>query len=169
MYAFFKSHSVRRLIATAAIAIVIAAFVARMVVEQRTAKWSDENERLASAVAPLKTSTQDVDVLHDLIRDFLARKQIIDSMASHSSPAAEVLAELSRLPRTIVLTHVRIDDLRLSAIGNSSGENEVNDMITRLGTSRFIGSPRIRKLDGPRHRDLGPNAWVFQVEMDLRP
>ncbi len=171
MYAFFfKSRPMPQLIGTAAMLIVIAAFVARMIVAQRIEKQLAENDRLASAIVLLKKNTEEIEPLRGLIQDFLARKATVEVIQEHSSPAAEVLAELSRLPRAIVFTHVRIDELRLLAIGNASGENEVNEMITLLGTSRFIGRPRIRKLDGPRkHRDLGPNTWVFEVEMDLRP
>jgi Tfp pilus assembly protein PilN len=170
MYASFKSDPIRLLISIAAIAIVVAAFVARVIVAQRIEQQLAENDRLASALVPLKEKTREIDALRDLIAGFLAKKQVIEHIASRSSPAAEVLAELSRLPRTIVFTQVRIDDMRLLATGNASGESEVSEMITRLRASRFIRGAQTRKLDAlPEHGDFGPHARVFEIAMDLQP
>ena len=108
-----------RLFLAAAAALVVAAFAGRAFVLQRADAQLAENELLLAALAPLREETRERDLMREEIGDLLARKQIAETLDRHSSPAAEALAELSRLPRDIVLTRVEIDGMRLAATGSS--------------------------------------------------
>ena len=159
----------RRLIVAGVLAIVLAAFAARLLISQRIQAQQAENESLTRAIEALGKVAALGDALHELIADLLARKQIIENLETRSSPAAEALADLSRLPDTIVLARVQIEGLRLEATGVARGDGAAEDMIDRLGKMRFIRNPRVARLDAPlAHPGFGPGSRAFVAEMDLR-
>ena len=90
-------------------------------------------------------------------------------MREYSSPAAEVFAELSRLPNDIVLTRAAASEMQLVATGVARSEAAARKMVEQLGASRFITNPRIAKIDpAPASDPFGAEARTFQLEADLK-
>ena len=96
-----------------------------------------------------------------MLEDFLARKQIIETIAPAAAPAAEALAELSQLPRAIVLKELNLERLHLVATSVVRREEDVQAMMAKLGASRLFGNPRVRTRD--------PKTGATEIETELRP
>jgi Tfp pilus assembly protein PilN len=58
-------------------------------------------------------------------------------------PAAEALAELSRLPQKVVLQSVTVEMNRLTAIGEAASESDLAAVLPVLQGARFIAKARI--------------------------
>lgn len=158
-----------RLVASVALATLVGAFGVRTFVAQRVEAQQAENKQLEAALRPLRRETAEVDALRDMIADYFARSQVAKVLAEESSPAAEAFAELSRLPREIVLTHAQANGMQLVATGVARTEAATRQMLEQLGAMRYIMNPRIAKIDpAPAHDPYGPDARVFQLEADLR-
>jgi Tfp pilus assembly protein PilN len=156
-----KAHPIAAAIGAIAIASVIVALVARVLITQATTRQVAENDRLERALAPLLDKVGEVDPLRSVLEDFLARKQIIETIAPAAAPAAEALAELSQLPRSIVLKELNLERLHLVATSTARREEDVQAMMAKLGASRFFTNPHVRTRD--------PKTGVTEVEMDLKP
>ena len=121
------------------------------------------------ALRPLRRETAEVDALKSAIADFMARSQVTKVLSESSSPAAEAFAELSRLPRDIVLNEARIDQMHIVAAGIARSEATARQMVEQLGKARFIVNPRIAQIDpAPAGDPYGPDARAFRLEADLR-
>ena len=152
-----------------ALATLVAAAGVRSFVAERLEAQQAENKQLEGALRSLRRETAEADALRDVIADFLSRSQVSKVLAEESSPAAEAFAELSRLPREIVLTHAQANGMQLVATGVARSEAAARQMIEQLGATRIITNPRIAKIDpAPAHDPYGPGARVFQLEADLR-
>ncbi|MSQ63392.1 MAG: hypothetical protein EXR33_06090 [Betaproteobacteria bacterium] len=60
-------------------------------------------------------------------------------------PAAEALAELSRLPKELVLRAASVEANRLTAIGEAASEADIARLLPALEQSRFIAKARVTK------------------------
>ena len=156
-----KAHPIALAIGAIAIASLIVALVARVLITQATARQIAENEHLERALLPLKDKVAEVDPLRSVLEDFLARKQIIETIAPAAAPAAEALAELSQLPRAIVLKELNLERLHLVATSVVRREEDVQAMMAKLGASRLFGNPRVRTRD--------PKTGATEIETELRP
>jgi Tfp pilus assembly protein PilO len=113
----------------------------RSLITHRIDAQREENRQLGAALKDLRRETADADALHDLIADYLSRSQIAKVMREESSPAAEAFAELSRLPRDIVLTRAQANGMQLVASGVARSEADARRMVEQLGAMRFIANP----------------------------
>jgi len=156
-----KAHPIALAIGAIAIASLIVALVARLLITQATERQMVENERLEGALSPLKSKVTEVDPLRGLLEDFLARKQIIETIAPAAAPAAEALAELSQLPRTIVLKELQLERLHLVATSVVRRDEDLQAIMAKLGASRLFTNPRVRARDA--------KTGATEIEMDLRP
>jgi Tfp pilus assembly protein PilN len=156
-----KAHPRAFAIGAIAIATLLVAFAARVLITQATARQVAENERLERALGPLKDQVVEVDPLRDLIQDFLARKQIVETIRPAAAPAAEALAELSQLPRSIVLKEVQLERMHLVATSTVRRDEDLQAVLAKLSTSRLFGNPRVRTRD--------PKTGATEIEMELRP
>ena len=121
------------------------------------------------ALRPLRRETVEVDALKSVIAGFIARHQVAKVLSESSSPAAEAFAELSRLPRDIVLNEARIDGMHLVAAGVARNEASARQMVDQLGAAHFFVNPRIAQIDpSPLGDPYGPGARAFRLEADLR-
>ena len=117
----------------------------------------------------MRRETAEVDALKDVVAGYLARHQVTKVLSESSSPAAEAFAELSRLPRDIVLTEARADAMHLVAAGVARSDAAVRQMVEQLGAARFIVNPRVAQTDpAPAGDPYGPAARMFRLEADLR-
>jgi Tfp pilus assembly protein PilN len=156
-----KAHPIAAAIGAIAIATLLVALVARVLITQATTQQLAENDRLERALAPLRDKVGEVDPLRGVLEDFLARKQIIETIAPAAAPAAEALAELSQLPRSVVLKELNLERLHLVATSVVRRDEDLQAVIAKLGTSRLLGNPRVRTRD--------PKTGTTEVEMDLKP
>lgn len=156
-----KAHPIALRIGAIAIASVIVALAARVLIAQALTRQVAENERLEQALLPLKDRVIEVDPLRDLVQDYLARKQIVETIRPAAAPAAEALAELSQLPRSIILKEVQLERLHLVATSVVRRDEDLQAMLAKLGTSRLLGNPRVRARD--------PKTGSTEIEMELRP
>ena len=141
----------------------------RSFVAHRVEAQNAENRQLEAALRPLRRETAEVDALKDAIAEYIARNQVAKVLAESSSPAAEAFAELSRLPRDIVLTEARIDAMHLVAAGVARSDTAARQMVEQLGAARFFVNPRIAQIDpAPAGDPYGPGARAFRLEADLR-
>jgi Tfp pilus assembly protein PilN len=76
-------------------------------------------------------------------------------------PAAEALAELSRLPREVVLQGVSIQANRLTAIGEAASDSDLARVLPALGQARFIGGARVTRTASPQ----GKHAFRLEAEI----
>jgi len=150
--------------------IVAGAMVLRMVITDRAAVFAAENDRLAAATRVLSERTRDVAQVRGLIADFLARKQVMEGVADASSPAAEVLAALSRLPRSVVFAGASFDGLRVVANGTAENERAANDMLAAVRAAPHVRGARLVSLDATHERGrFGADARAFQLDLELKP
>ncbi len=156
-----KAHPIAAAIGAIALASVLVALAARVLITQATTRQLAENERLERALSPLRDKVGEVDPLRGVLEDFLARKQIIETIAPAAAPAAEALAELSQLPRSVVLKELNLERLHLVATSSARREEDLQAMLARLGATRLFNNPRVRTRD--------PKTGVTEVEMDLKP
>jgi len=151
------------------IATLVAAGIVRQFIHHRVDAQQAENTALESALSPLRRETREVDGLVKGLRDFLERNQIIKVLAEESSPAAEALAELSRLPGDILLTHVQADGLQIVVEGIARNDAAAKRMVEQLGAMKFITHPRIASTQAaPGGDPFGSQAQVFKVQAELR-
>jgi Tfp pilus assembly protein PilN len=151
------------------VATLFAAGIVRQFIDHRIDAQQAENTALESALAPLRRETGEVDALVKMLRDFLERNQVIKVLAEESSPAAEALAELSRLPGDIVLTDVQADGLQIVVEGIARSDAAAKRMVEQLGTMKFIAHPRIASTQAaPAGDPFGSQAQVFKVQAELR-
>jgi Tfp pilus assembly protein PilN len=118
-----------RLVAGVVVATLVAAGIVRQFIAHRVGAQQAENQQLEAALRPLRRETAEVDALRDMIADYLSRSQVSKVLAETSSPAAEAFAELSRLPRDIVLTHAQAIDMRLVATGVAGNDAAARRML----------------------------------------
>jgi Tfp pilus assembly protein PilN len=156
-----KAHPIALRIGAIALASIIVALVARVLIVQATGRQVAENDRLEQVLLPLKDKVIEVDPLRDLVQDYLARKQIVETIRPAAAPAAEALAELSQLPRSIVLKEVQLERLHLVATSVVRRDEDLQAALAKLGTSRLLGNPRVRARD--------PKTGATEIEMELRP
>lgn len=151
------------------LATVVVAFGARYFVMQRVEAQRGENQQLEAALKTLRRETAEIDALHDLVADFLARGEVAKALRDVSSPAAEAFAELSRLPGDIVLARAQATETHLVAMGVARSEAAARKMVEQLGAAHYIANPRLAKIDAAPPQDpFGPEARTFQLEADLR-
>lgn len=151
------------------VATLFAAGIVRQFIDHRVGAQQAENAALETALTPLRRETREVDALVKGLRDFLERNQIIKVLAEESSPAAEALAELSRLPSDIVLTHVQADGLQIVVEGIARSDAAAKRMVEQLGTMKFIAHPRIASTQtAPAGDPFGLQAQVFKIQAELR-
>jgi len=151
------------------VATLIAAGIVRLFIDSRVDAQAAENAALELALTPLRRETREVDFLVKGLRDFLERNQIIQVFTEESSPAAEALAELSRLPGDIVLTHVQADGLQIIVEGIARNDAAAKRMLEQLGAMKFIAHPRIASTQAaPGDDPFGSQAQVFKVQAELR-
>jgi len=140
----------------------------RSLITHRIEAQREENRQLAAALKDLRRETAEADALHDLIADYFSRSQVAKVMREESTPAAEAFAELSRLPRDIVLTRAQANGMQLVASGVARSEADARRMVEQLGAMRFIANPRIARIDPAPGDPFGAEARAFQLEADLR-
>jgi Tfp pilus assembly protein PilN len=158
-----------RLVAGVVVATLLAAGIVRQFIDHRVDAQLAENAVLETALMPLRRETREVDALFKGVRDVLERNQIIKVLAEDSSPAAEALAELSRLPGDIVLTHVEADGLQIVVEGIARSDAAAKRMVEQLGTMKFIAHPRIASTQAaPSGDPFGAQAQVFKLQAELR-
>lgn len=151
------------------VATLFAAGIVRLFIDNRVDAQGAENAALEVALTPLRRETREVDAVVKGLRDFLERNQIIKVLAEESSPAAEALAELSRLPGDIVLTHVQADGLQIVVEGIARNDAAAKRMVEQLGAMKFIAHPRIASTQAaPSGDPFGSQAQVFKLQAELR-
>ena len=148
-----------------AVAAFAAAAIARWEIARTTEKVRAESARMEGRIDALRNQTREVSGLRHLLAEVLARKQIVEALAGRSAPAAEVLAELSQLPNSVVLDSVRIDGLRLQVDGWANSERQLTAVRAQLARSQLfksVGNPEARGAGGR-------NGVPFALVVELRP
>ena len=155
--------------ASVALATLFVATGVRSFIQQRIEAQQTENRQLEATLRPLRRETAEVDAMKHQIVELLARGQVTRALSEESPPAAEAFAELSRLPRDLVLTHAEVNGMHLVAAGVARSEAAARQLLEQLGSAQFIINPRIAKIDpAPASDPFGTGAQVFRLEADLR-
>jgi Tfp pilus assembly protein PilN len=133
-------------------ALFAAGAFARWELLRATERQLAENARLESEVAALWDEMRDVKGQRDLLVVILSKRQIVERIAGNTSPAAAVLSELSRIPRSLVLARVRFEGLRLRVDGRAGSADQIGAMRGQLEKSGLFGSigEVVIKPDGAR-------------------
>lgn len=108
------------------------------IVEKQNAWIRDEIHRAERETAPLSNER-----LKDTIAAVLERKKIVETIESAFVPSAEAIAELSRLPRGVILTRIEIDGRRLIALGELDREATAASIPAALAQSSFLIDARV--------------------------
>ncbi len=128
------------------------------------------NEFIVRSTRSLELEAAEVKDFHGNITTFLARQRVIETLRSGAVPAAEALADLTLLPRTVVLESITIQGRDLRVYGVAASEEEARKAVSALAASRVIGKLRIRS-SWARFSpgDAGPPRAAFIAEANLPP
>ena len=107
---------------------------------------------------------QDISDERDLVVSMLTRMRILEYAAGRTGPAAQVLAELSRIPPAVVLSRVRIEGLELHVDGRRASARELAAMREQLQKSGLFTS-----VAAPEAQSDSNGVTGFSLSAALRP
>lgn len=165
------SNPVRRILyALVAGALLLAAAWVQDTVSSEAQTEREINEFIVRSTRKLELEAAEVKDFHANITTFLARQRVIETLGSGAVPAAEALADLTLLPRTVVLESITIQGRDLKVYGVAASKEEAREALSALAASRVIGRLRIgsswaRISPGT----AGPPRTAFVAEANLSP
>ncbi len=122
-------------------AILLAAAWLQNDVSSKAQTERDINEFIVRQTHGLERESAEVKDFRSNLTTLLARQRVIETLRSNVVPTAEVLADLTLLPRTVALENIRIQGRDLSVRGAAASKEETWKAVSALDASRVIRNP----------------------------
>ena len=140
---------------------------AARIVEEQNAWIREKIQRTERTTGPLPQK------LKRTIEAVIARKNVAEAIESEISPTAEAIAELSRLPRGVILSRIAIDGRRLTALGELGHEASAASILATVVRSSFLNDARVNEARGREaEHGSGPGAgrsFRLQARLPIMP
>jgi len=135
----------------------------KLVLSDRLERARDINAFVHRENAKLEREVDEVKDLRDHIMAAIVRKTHREAILSRANSVPEALADLSRLPREIVLHRVVVKGRKLMAWGEAASEADLARVVPALQGARYAGKFALSPGDGV----AGVPARGFRLEAEI--
>lgn len=155
-----KRFTLHAVMAATLAAIVV--FVGYQHFSQLKSNQETRNQRLRDAIVVLDSQITEIKDLKDKIGRVLDRKGIIESLQSGRNSTVSLMNELALvLPEGVSLTEIKQTGQAVQIVGMASSEAKVAEMITNIGKSTVLESPKLGEIKLVNDKATGSGRSSF--------